>query len=432
MRVLRVYHGGRDANQRARERAMVAAGAELTLVVPNEWIDSGTDPHVEESQFEILEHQIRRSGDVNRHAYSRPAQLMDAIRQSEPDVLDIHEEPFSAAAHQWISAAPPHLPIAMYTAQNVDKRFPPPYSRYESRAYYRVSGLYPCSRQAASVARGKGFAGEIEVIPLGFDPSVFSAGSQSFTSDEFTIVFVGRFVPEKGVRDAVSILASVRAVRNARLVLAGEGPEKEAVLDLAASLGVRNRVDVLSWQSASELADLYRAAHVVLVPSTPTTTWVEQFGRVIVEAQASGAVVAGYASGAIPEVAGEFALLVSEGRTDLLADGVAELSADEAAWEARRDAGLELARSRTWDCVATRQLDLYRRTITDPLRRTYLPRASRERRRLAQVEFGRTASTVAGPRPFALPVLRRGGKLPNLLGRVIDIADAIVTSISAR
>ena len=54
----------------------------------------------------------------------------------------------------------------------------------------------------------------------------------------------------------------------------------------------------------ADLATRYRSTHVVLVPSVSTPTWVEQFGRVIVEAQASGAVVAGYASGAIPRSSG--------------------------------------------------------------------------------------------------------------------------------
>ena len=51
----------------------------------------------------------------------------------------------------------------------------------------------------------------------------------------------------------------------------------------AAALGLADRLELLPWRPASELADIYRGTHVVLVPSRPTTTWVEQFGRVIVE-----------------------------------------------------------------------------------------------------------------------------------------------------
>ncbi len=80
------------------------------------------------------------------------------------------------------------------------------------------------------------------------------------------------------------------------------------------------------WQSVAELAAFYRQAHVVLVPSVATETWTEQFGRVIVEAQASGAVVAGYASGSIPEVAGDAALLVAPGDVHALGEHHCELA----------------------------------------------------------------------------------------------------------
>jgi glycosyltransferase involved in cell wall biosynthesis len=310
----------------------------------------------------------------------------------------------------------------MYTAQNVDKRFPPPFCVYETMAYRRVSGLYPCSRQAAAVARGKGFAGEIDVIPLGYDGALFRAGAQSLEGGEILLALVGRFVPEKGLLDAVSVLARIHAVRDARLVLVGEGAEGGRALDLARTLGMRERVQVMPWQTPEQLAEIYRAAHVVLLPSTATSTWVEQFGRVIVEAQASGAVVAGYASGAILEVGGDAAVLVPERRVDLLAERLQDLLTDGSSWQRHRRAGLELAQSRTWERVAARQLDLYSRVIAGPLQRSPLPHDARTRRRLARLEFGPTATTPAGKRPFALPILRRGGWFPNLLGRAIDLA----------
>ena len=88
----------------------------------------------------------------------------------------------------------------MYTAQNVDKRFPPPFAQYEQAAHRRVAALYPCSAQAASVARGKGFAGRLEVLPLGYDDELFTPGTQSLDDEELVLALVGRLVPEKGSR----------------------------------------------------------------------------------------------------------------------------------------------------------------------------------------------------------------------------------------
>src|SRR5207245_10797981 len=135
--------------------------------------------------------------------------------------------------------------------------------------------------------------------------------------------------------------------------------EEIRVRALATSLGVANRLELMPWQPTTELAPVYRRAHCVLIPSRPTSTWVEQFGRVIVEAQASGAVVAGYASGSIPEVGGDAAILVSEGDVDGLASAVENLVGNADAYAARRAAAIAAAAEMTWDDVALRQARLY-------------------------------------------------------------------------
>jgi glycosyltransferase involved in cell wall biosynthesis len=420
--IVRVYHGGRDASHRERERALQSAGTDVTLVIPASWPERGAQASLSAENFRIIEVPVERAGDVNRHAYRNREELHRLIDELKPDILDLHEEPVSVAARQGLAAAPAELPVVMYTAQNVDKRYPPPFSVYERRAHRRVAALYPCSRQAASVARGKGFAGLIDVIPLGYDPQLFHEGEQSLDDDELVLALFGRFLPEKGVRDAVQVLARVNSIRPARLLLAGSGPEERPARELAAVLGVADRLQVELWRPASELAELYRRAHVVLVPSVATPTWVEQFGRVIVEAHASGAVVAGYASGSIPEVAGEAAVLADPGNATQLAERVVTVLGDLDEYARLRARGLALCRTRTWAHVAERQAELYRRVIAGELERLPLPRSPRERRAKARAEFGPPAATTAGVRPFALPLLRRGGAAAAALAAVIDAA----------
>ena len=128
-------------------------------------------------------------------------------------------------------------------------------------------------------------------------------------------------VPEKGVCDAIRVLADLRtrSGMDVELVLAGSGPALAAAMSLAERLGVGDRVEHRPWLAVPDMAELYRQTHVVLAPSRSTARWVEQFGRMIVEAQASGCVVVGYESGSIPEVGGDAALLVREGDVEALA-----------------------------------------------------------------------------------------------------------------
>lgn len=420
LRVLRVYHaGGGDAHQ-SRELALAAQGIDVTLAVPETWpgieAESGTSAHQPTHRVEL---EVMRAGDVNRHEYRDDSTLSRVIRSAQPDVLDLHEEPFSVAARQWLRVAPSGLPVVVYTAQNIDKRYPPPFSSYERSAHGRADALYPCSRQAASVVRGKGYTGLLEVIPLGFSPEAFYPGPQSLQDDELLLVFSGRLVPEKGVRDAVQVLAEVNRLRPAKLLVLGSGPEEEPARALAAALGVDERVTFEPWQPLREVAAVLRRAHVVLVPSTSTPSWTEQFGRVIVEAQASGAVVVGYASGAIPEVAGTPGVLSLEGDVDALSRSAIALLRNPEDFERRREQGIALSATRTWERVGERHAVLYQQVVEGvvPIQ---LPRSPRKRRESAREEFGETATTPAGPRPFALPLLRRGGALARALSGLID------------
>jgi glycosyltransferase involved in cell wall biosynthesis len=431
IRVLRVYHAGRDPQHRRRDRALVAAGADITLIVPSEWPDVGAEAKLSSEPFRVAELSVRRAGDVNRHAHRDRNAVRRLIDETRPEVVDIHEEPCSVVARQWLNALPPDLPVVMYAAQNIDKRLPPPFSSYEQTAHQRVAAFYPCTRQAASVLRGKGFAGAIEVLPLGYDDTVFRPGSQSIAADEIVLMLVGRLIPEKGADDAVRTLARVHADRPARLVISGRGPDEMRARSLAVSLGVADRVEFRGWQAGPDLASEYRAAHVLLVPSRPTTV-AEQFGRVIVEAQASGAVVAGYACGAIPEVAGDAAVIVPLGDAEQLAECVARLVLDRDEFARRRDAGQRQAATRTWQAVGARQLSLYHDVRARPRPARDLPKSPRRRRAVARAEFGFTACTPGGSRPFALPLLRRGGVLPRVLANVIDATAELASRIPRR
>jgi glycosyltransferase involved in cell wall biosynthesis len=428
LKVLRVYHGGRSGSHRARERALAAAGIDVTLIVPASWPEGGDDPFAHEP-FRVVELPMRRPGDVNRHAYADATSLGRLVHELRPDVLDVHEEPVSIAARQWLAAAAADLPVVMYTAQNVDKRYPPPFAQYERAAHRRVAALYPCSRQAASVVRGKGFVGLVEVLPLGYDDSLFFPGEQSLDDAELVFGLFGRLVPEKGVTDAVHVLARLHVQRPTRLVVVGNGPEATAAREVAAALGIADRLELVPWRTSAELAAIYRGVHVVLLPSRPTETWVEQFGRVIVEAQASGAIVAGYARGSIPEVAGEAGVLTAAGGATALAGTISKVVHDAGDFERRRRAGIALSATRTWTCVAAGQARLYGRVAAGDVPRVQLPRSPNRRRSAARAEFGPPAATVAGLRPFALPLLRRGGFAAYALGRALDATAELVSRL---
>jgi glycosyltransferase involved in cell wall biosynthesis len=98
--------------------------------------------------------------------------------------------------------------------------------------------------------------------------------------DDVLVLSVARLVPEKGIDDLISAVAEAGDSR-LRLVVAGDGPRREALIELAAGLGVR--LTILGHVAEAELARTYVDADVFALLSRH-----EPWGVAVNEAAASG------------------------------------------------------------------------------------------------------------------------------------------------
>ncbi|WP_186525890.1 D-inositol-3-phosphate glycosyltransferase [Leekyejoonella antrihumi] len=163
----------------------------------------------------------------------------------------------------------------------------------------------------------------VRVVPPGVDLEVFTPGSKSaakegvgLPSDAEVVLFVGRIQPLKAPDVLVRAVADMLLAnpdRRKRLVVpiiggpSGSGLERpRALQQLARDLGVADVVQFVPPVSRAELAQWYRAADIVAVPS-----YSESFGLVVLEAQACGAPVVAAAVGGLPTAVGDAGVLVS-------------------------------------------------------------------------------------------------------------------------
>ena len=148
---------------------------------------------------------------------------------------------------------------------------------------------------------------ELRVIPNFVDTDRFVPGGDPVysariaTPEEKILVHASNFRPVKRVQDVVRVFAQVCEQMPSRLVLVGDGPELPRATELAAELGVRDRVVIAGQQESIEL--LLAVADLFLLPSE-----FESFGLAALEAQACGVPVVGTNSGGMSEV-------VVEGKT---------------------------------------------------------------------------------------------------------------------
>lgn len=188
------------------------------------------------------------------------------------------------------------------------------------------------------------------VVYSGIDPVDFpDGGSPAVRPWAWRLLYVGRVDPDKGIETAVRALALLPRDATLRVVGRGDDRERRRLADLAASLGVGDRV-AFSAAERRELVAVYRAADVVVFPPV----WEEPFGLVPIEAMASGTPVVATGTGGSAEylVDGANALLFPVGDARALASAVERLASDAPLRDRLRARGVLTARELTVDRLA--------------------------------------------------------------------------------
>ncbi len=357
--MLRVSKSGVVTAWRERERQLRRLGVDLTLVPAARWEEGGSMVEFtpEGDLFAVPARTVGRH--PNLFLYD-PRPLWELLGSGQWDLIDLHEEPFGLAVAEvlvlrWLRA--PGVPFIFSSAQNIEKRYPPPFRWLEQIALHRAAGAYSCNSEAGEILRKKGLRAEWALLPLGVDVERFEAPDREPPTGSLSIGFVGRLIRHNGVD---VLLEAVALDPRFTAEIFGAGPELEHLMALAGTLGIGDRVRFRGHVDEERMPEVYPQVDVVAVPSVPLPGWIEQFGRVVVEAQASGVPVVASASGALPDVVGEAGLLVPPRDPVALRSALSRFLDEPGLWTRLRESGLAGVTVYSWKSVADSQLALYR------------------------------------------------------------------------
>jgi glycosyltransferase involved in cell wall biosynthesis len=293
-----------------------------------------------------------------------PARLEQLLRRSTFDILHAHL-PHGEVYGEWTMRAFPSAKFVV--SRHNDDRF----RRWLPMRWVFAASLRRADRIIAisqSVHRflvdvERAPAGKVEVIPYGLDSEAFAREAhpgvfrgELGVRDTPLVGFIGRMTGQKGVDVLLRAFAQVeRQHPTVKLILAGDGPDRHALMRLAKSLGLQ-RAMFLDWRTdaANILADI----DLLVVPSR----W-EGFGLVTLEAMAMGKPVVASRVSALPEIVvpGETGLLLTPGSVEELADAIMKILSDPKHAAHMGCAGKERVRKEfPVERMARRTAELYR------------------------------------------------------------------------
>jgi len=196
------------------------------------------------------------------------------------------------------------------------------------------------------------------VIPLGVDTRLFYPRAAPRVPGSI-IAVASADSPVKGIPTLLRAFAKLATERDVSLTVVGKPAPGGPTEKLIGELSLGERVRFVTGISDSDLAELMASTEIAVVPSL-----YEGFSLPAVEHMASGTPLVASRTGALPEVTGDAAVLVSPGDPEELAAALRRLQDSPAERERLSAAALERVQQRfAWQAVAKATVTEYRQAI---------------------------------------------------------------------
>lgn len=373
MRVLVISHSCVVSEYQKRMAEIAKySDIEVTLLVPKYWFQLNKPVDLErntDSGYRILSVQpitwgFRKNTFRNvTHIYPR---IKEILRKVKPDIVELWEEPFSAVTAHTIFCAKRIVPTAkiiFFSAQNIPKRYPFPFSTFERYTYRNAQFAFLMNREVADVLRGKGYEKEFAILPLGVDTDIFCKKDVSLLKKkvglrDFVIGFIGKITQQKGILDLIEAVSQIN--EKIQLLIIGNGDLREEVEHRVESFGLRQKTVIMDGVPHSRVPDYLNCMDLLVFPSITLPHLKEQFGRVIIEGMACEVPIIGSNSGEIPVTIGEAGLIFKEkDRQDLKQNIVTLMNDRSLRGLLARNGRKRVLEHFTWEIIARKQHQVY-------------------------------------------------------------------------
>jgi len=322
MKILYIWHAAVEKSYRNLFHAM-AKDNEVALCTARRWFESSRDQrfvyNVEtDKNLKIYKFFTVFLNHIRSFFYPNIFKMIYILLSFKPDVVYLKEEPYSVNAFQWIFISKffySSARIVVESDENLNIKHPFIFRLMEKFVLKRIDGIACVPQKGIDLYRAKGYTGKIFKTFYFYNEERFKPLSrkEAFSklnmslNENIYFGYAGRLTEEKGIEDLLSaFLMLFKENKNICLLIAGKGDKKfeNNMRDFIVMNKIEGRIKIFGALSSVDIVYFYNCLDVLIVPSHSTEWWVEQFGRVIIEAMACGVPVIGSSSGEIPIVIG--------------------------------------------------------------------------------------------------------------------------------
>lgn len=286
---------------------------ELKVLVPPAWKDERGITKLERvytDGYDLQVTPIRFNGNFHLHYYP---EFDQEVKNFQPDIVHIDEEPYNLATYLALrSTRRAKAKTLFFSWQNIKRDYPYPFRWLEKHVLKNIDFGLMGTQSAADVWIEKGYKGPWAVVPqFGVDIELFKPAPHKQKDNQLHIGYAGRLVEEKGIVVLLKALEGL-STKNWQLHIIGGGPEQAYLRQQVTAMGMQSQVVFDGLVPSVQMPERFQEMDILVVPSRTRPNWKEQYGRVILEAMASGVAVIGSNSGAIPDVIGDAGLIFPE------------------------------------------------------------------------------------------------------------------------
>jgi glycosyltransferase involved in cell wall biosynthesis len=305
--------GGTETHSHLLARELRAIGIDASIL----FIEGGgpLTARLERDDVPWQALEFPRGSAVLRH----PRRLLKAVRAVAPDGLVLPDVGLLGAALRLLGYSGPvvavdHGSLLQLASVTPFKRVRLRIARAaaRSRGYEHVVVSETMRKEALRAFRGA----RCSLIYNGVELPSRPTPLEYTPGDQLVLGITGRLAVGKGIEFAIRAISD----SDARLRIAGDGPDRVRLESLTRELGVESQVEFLGW--VDDIPGFWRLCHAGIVPST---THAESFALSAVEAMAAGRPVIASRQPALVEVTGTSGLLVALGSSSAIREQIRRL-----------------------------------------------------------------------------------------------------------